>query len=190
MNHCFVNHHITCFLVFVLVSTEWIMMCPAIDNPASYEIRIICFLCSINRNAAEIHCELSAVYGQNVMREGTVRQWCRMFKDWRANKCSRWRAKFPSICSEWWSCSKCWPKNLRKTTFHTFRTFVWISTKFHALFPASFSWSGWAITIFAQDGFRKCSRLRIKSREWLGLLRFRAIPQKRWQFFQSHGERW
>jgi hypothetical protein len=24
--------------------------------------------------------------------------------------CSRWRAKWPVICSEWWSCSKCWQK--------------------------------------------------------------------------------
>jgi hypothetical protein len=31
--------------------------------------------------AAEIHCELCVVYGQNVMSEGSVRQWCRMFKD-------------------------------------------------------------------------------------------------------------
>jgi hypothetical protein len=31
-------------------------------------------------NAAEFHPELRAIYGQNVMSEGTVRQWCRMFK--------------------------------------------------------------------------------------------------------------
>jgi hypothetical protein len=36
-------------------------------------------------DAAEIHHELCVVYGQNVMSEGTVRQWCRMFKDRRAN---------------------------------------------------------------------------------------------------------
>jgi hypothetical protein len=35
-------------------------------------------------NAAEIHCELYTVYGQNVMSEGTVRR-CRMFKDGRTN---------------------------------------------------------------------------------------------------------
>jgi hypothetical protein len=33
-------------------------------------------------SAEEIHCELcTVVYGQDVMSEGTVRQWCRMFKD-------------------------------------------------------------------------------------------------------------
>jgi hypothetical protein len=32
---------------------------------------------------AEIHLELRAAYGQNVISEGTVRQWCRMFKGGR-----------------------------------------------------------------------------------------------------------
>jgi hypothetical protein len=30
------NHHITDYLVFVLVSTERVVMCPMIDNPASW----------------------------------------------------------------------------------------------------------------------------------------------------------
>jgi hypothetical protein len=43
--HCLVHHHITGHLVFVLVITEILMMCPAIDNPASCEIRdVIGFL--------------------------------------------------------------------------------------------------------------------------------------------------
>jgi hypothetical protein len=59
------------------------MMCPAIDNPASCEIRVVIrFLHTKNVSAAEIHRELcAAVYGQNVMSEGTVRKWCRMLKD-------------------------------------------------------------------------------------------------------------
>jgi hypothetical protein len=67
------------------------MRCPAIDNPASGEIRSdIRFLHDKIMSAAEIHRELCpAVYGQNVMSEGTVRQWCRMFRGGRANKCSR-----------------------------------------------------------------------------------------------------
>jgi hypothetical protein len=32
-------------------------------------------------NAAEMHRELCAVYGQNVLSEGSVRQWRGMFKD-------------------------------------------------------------------------------------------------------------
>jgi hypothetical protein len=54
------------------------MMCPEIDNPASCEIHS---LHNKNMSAAEIHHELCAVYGQNVMSEGTIRQWCRTFKN-------------------------------------------------------------------------------------------------------------
>jgi hypothetical protein len=42
-------------------------MCPATDNPASCEIRAV----------AEIHRELCAVYGQNIISE----VWYRIFKD-------------------------------------------------------------------------------------------------------------
>jgi hypothetical protein len=44
-----------------------------IDNPASCKIcDVIRFLHAKNMSAAEIHCELcTAVYGQNVMSEGT-----------------------------------------------------------------------------------------------------------------------
>jgi hypothetical protein len=57
-------------------------MCPVIDAPASYKIfAVMCFFHAKNMTAAEIHCELCTVYGQNLMSGGTVRQWCRMFKD-------------------------------------------------------------------------------------------------------------
>jgi hypothetical protein len=36
-------------------------------------------------SAAEIHRELCTVCGQNIMSEGTVRQWCRIFKDGRTD---------------------------------------------------------------------------------------------------------
>jgi hypothetical protein len=35
------DHHITGHLVFVLVSTEWVTLCPAVDYPASCEIRAV-----------------------------------------------------------------------------------------------------------------------------------------------------
>jgi hypothetical protein len=59
------------------------MMCPEIDNPASCEIHaLIHHPHAKNMSAAEILRELCAtVYGQNVMSEGSVRQWCKMFKD-------------------------------------------------------------------------------------------------------------
>jgi hypothetical protein len=66
------------------------MMCPAIDNPASCEIRAaIRFLHAKNFSAAEIHRELCAVYDQNAVNEGIIKQWCTMFRDGRENKCSR-----------------------------------------------------------------------------------------------------
>jgi hypothetical protein len=66
------------------------MMCPVIDKPSSCKIHtVIRFLHAKNMSTAEIRCEsCMGVYGENVMSEGTVRQWCRMFKDGQANKCS------------------------------------------------------------------------------------------------------
>jgi hypothetical protein len=61
-------------------------ICTAIDNPTSCEIRaVIRFLHAKNMSAAEIHCELCAIYGQYVMSEGTVRQWRRLFEDGRTD---------------------------------------------------------------------------------------------------------
>jgi hypothetical protein len=49
-----------------------------------------------------IHRELcAAVYGQNVMSEGTVRQWCTMFKDVRTNVHDEERSSCPSaVCDD------------------------------------------------------------------------------------------
>lgn len=87
---------ITGHLMFVLVSLKRVMMCPVIDNPSRCEIRaVIRFLHAknIRVTAEEIHRDLCEVYGQNVMREGTVLQWCIVLEDGR-NKCSRRRAKW------------------------------------------------------------------------------------------------
>jgi hypothetical protein len=101
MIDCLVNDHITGHQVFVLISIECVKMCPAIDNPASCEIcTVIHLLHAKNMSAAEIHCELFMVYGQNVMNEGTVRQWYIMFKHGRTNVCDEERSGRPAICSE------------------------------------------------------------------------------------------
>jgi hypothetical protein len=42
--------------------------------------------------------------------------------------------------------------------------------KFNALFSTTLSQLGYAVTSFAQDGFRKCSLVRTERREWLRLL--------------------
>jgi hypothetical protein len=61
------------------------MMCPAIDTPANCKIRaVIRVLHDKIMSATEIHRELfAALYGQNVMGEGTVIQWCTMLKNWQ-----------------------------------------------------------------------------------------------------------
>jgi transposase len=74
------------------------MIRPAIDNLASCEIRaVIRVLRAKHMRSAEIHHEICAVYGQNVMSEGTVRQWCRMFKDGRTNVHGEERSGRPSV---------------------------------------------------------------------------------------------
>jgi hypothetical protein len=90
MIRCLVDHHITGYVVFVLVSTEWVIVCPV-----SCKIRaVILLLHANNMSATEIHRELLPVRGQNVMIEGNVREWCRLFRDWRENRCSPRRTKF------------------------------------------------------------------------------------------------
>jgi hypothetical protein len=77
------------------------MMCPAIDNPASCEIRAVNrYLHAKSISAAEIQRELCAVYVQNVISEGTVRQWCRMFKDGRTNVHHEERSVRPPVVSD------------------------------------------------------------------------------------------
>jgi transposase len=87
--------------MFVLFSTKRVMMCPAIDNPASCEIgAVIRFLHAKNMSAAEIHLELCVVYGQHVVSEGTVRQWCKMFEDRRTNFHNEERSGRPFVMSD------------------------------------------------------------------------------------------
>jgi hypothetical protein len=57
------------------------MMCPVMIIPPAVKFAVIRFLHSKNTSDAENHRELCAVCGQDVTSEGTVRQWCRMFKD-------------------------------------------------------------------------------------------------------------
>jgi transposase len=77
------------------------MTCPAIDNTASCEFRAhILFLHVKNMSAAEIHRELCVVYGQNLISEGSVRQWCRMFKDRRSDVHDEEGSDRPSVVSD------------------------------------------------------------------------------------------
>jgi hypothetical protein len=40
------------------------------------------------------------IYGQNVMSEGTVRQWCRMFKDGQTNVHDEEGSDWPTVVSD------------------------------------------------------------------------------------------
>jgi hypothetical protein len=51
-------------------------------------------------SAAEIHRELCAAYRQNVTSEGTVRQWCIMFKDGLKNVHDEERRGRRSVASD------------------------------------------------------------------------------------------
>jgi hypothetical protein len=98
-----VNRHITSHTVFVLVRAEWVMRRPAIDSPDSCEIRnVIRFLHAIKMSCGNP--SLIMLYAGNIMTKRTVREWCRMFEHWRANKCSwrraKWSAGRPSVVSD------------------------------------------------------------------------------------------
>jgi hypothetical protein len=76
-------------------------MCPAIDNQASCKIRaVIRFLHATIMGAVKIQGELCAVYGQNIMSDGIIRQWCRMFKDGRTNVHDEEQSSRPSVVSD------------------------------------------------------------------------------------------
>jgi hypothetical protein len=102
----------------------WLLMSLAAKFP-----RLSAFYAK-NIRAAEIHRQFFTVYGQN-MSEGILRAWRKMFKDWRPNKCSRWRVKWTAGHLLWVMVFfKILPKNLWKTELHNFRTLVRISTNF------------------------------------------------------------
>jgi len=66
--------------------------------PADCEVRaVIKFFCLKGLSAAEIHRELSDVYGPTVMSAGMVRKWCVMFKNGRTNVHDEERSGRPSI---------------------------------------------------------------------------------------------
>jgi transposase len=78
------------------------MMSPTIYSPTNCGMRaVIRFLHAKNMSATEIHRKLCAVvYGQNVMSEETVREWCRMFRDGRKNIHGEERSGRPSAVSD------------------------------------------------------------------------------------------
>lgn len=61
-------------------------MATSIDSPAKCELRsVIRFLQAEGNNAAEIYRRMFRVYGENCVSDGVVHEWCRKFKDGRAD---------------------------------------------------------------------------------------------------------
>jgi transposase len=72
-----------------------------IDNSAACEVRSVNrFLNAQNVRAIDIHRQLTAVYGEVVMNESSVRKWCRMFKEGRTNVYDEERSGRPYLITE------------------------------------------------------------------------------------------
>ncbi|CAL1296792.1 unnamed protein product [Larinioides sclopetarius] len=76
-------------------------MPPPIENPADCVVgAVIRFLSTKGFKTADIHRQVSDVYGENIMSAGMVRKWVRGFKDGRTNihdEERRWR---PSVITD------------------------------------------------------------------------------------------
>ncbi|GFV88001.1 HTH_48 domain-containing protein [Trichonephila clavipes] len=76
-------------------------MFKTIDQPADCEIRsVIRFLTAKNVSAAEIHRQISDVYGPNAMSSSNVRKWVRAFKGGRENVNDEPRSGRPSVITD------------------------------------------------------------------------------------------
>ena len=58
---------------------------------------VIRFLSAKGLKAAEIHRQISEVYGENIMSDGTVHKWVRAFRDGRTNIHDEERSGRPSV---------------------------------------------------------------------------------------------
>ena len=57
-----------------------------IATPANCEVQaVINFLHAEGQSAAKIHRQLCHVYGDNVMSDSCMREWCRKFRDGRTD---------------------------------------------------------------------------------------------------------
>jgi len=73
-------------------------MFKTIEGAADCEIRsVIRFLNARNVLPSEIHHQLCQVYGDNVMSDGMVRKWVRMFNERRENVHDEARGGRPSL---------------------------------------------------------------------------------------------
>jgi len=76
-------------------------MFKTIEGAADCEIRyVIGFLNARNVLPIEIHHQICQVYGDNVMSDGTVRKWVRMFNEGRENVHDEARSGRPSLVND------------------------------------------------------------------------------------------
>ena len=61
---------------------------------------VIRFVMANNLSVANIHRELCTLHGQNVMSEGVVHQWIRLFKNGRTNIHNEERSGRPYVVSD------------------------------------------------------------------------------------------
>jgi hypothetical protein len=104
MTHCLVNRHIAGQLVLVLVPTEGVMLCCAIEIPPAAKFGLLSHFFVPNAGMVRkfIVNDMSVgFYGQNAISKEHVRQWNEMFKMFdRTNVYEEGRSCRPSICSE------------------------------------------------------------------------------------------
>jgi hypothetical protein len=107
-----------------------------IAAPASCKVRaVICFLHAKGQSVAEIHHRLCRVYGDNVMSDNCVREWCRKYRD----RCTDMHDEgdLKNDTQLWLMNSFKKSTNAWKTSFHDIKTFWRISTKFEDHFVSN-----------------------------------------------------
>jgi len=126
-----------------------------IAAPASCKVRaVIRFLHTEGQSAVEIHRRLCRVYGDNIMSDRCVREWCRKFRDGRTDAHDEGGQERHSICDRW-TRSKSRPTLAWKTSFHDIRTFWRISTNFEALLCIELSRTDWVTISSVHGGYQK-----------------------------------
>jgi len=76
-------------------------MFETIEGATDCEIRsVICFFNATNVLPSEIHHQICQVYGDNVMSDGRVRKWVRMFNGGRENVRDEARSGRPSLVKD------------------------------------------------------------------------------------------
>jgi transposase len=94
-----------------------------IAGPISCEVRaVICLLHTEGQNAAEIHCRLRRVYGDNVTSDSCVRDWCKKFRYGRSDVHDEGGQERHSILTDE-RVQIIQPMHVLKTSFHDIRTF-------------------------------------------------------------------